>query len=264
MPFLRKEVYMHPTFGEEDKIHGEPAAVPKTTRAKVANFFYHYKWIALITAVLLCAGIICTVQICNRTSYDIYVMYAGTRSIMSTQSHTIAGTLADVADDYDGDGKKNISFYPLYIADIDALTSEKNPNSGYLAAESKKNYDTFTSEIQTGNYLICMLSPKLFSSLDEEGIFLPVAEFSDTVPDAALCGKNKTGVRLSALGIYAAPGFSSLPADTILCIRQPSAVSGWFTGKNDTSNPEWWRDTDQYKHHADMFRRLLTYVPAES
>ena len=249
---------MHPTFGEEDKIHGEPMAQPTTTEAKIGNFFYHYKWHTIIGLFLVFVFVICSLQFCSRESYDVHVMYAGPKGLVSAQTHAAAVSLEGIARDYNGDGEVKVSFNTLYIDKRIGFDGEGGVDASILAQRSYENYETFISEMQTGNYLILLLSPELFHELDTEtGIFMPIADFG-VVDDAYCVGENRTGVTLSALPIYELAGLSALPADTVLCIRQPSAISEWYKNLFGSS------DTDKVLgYHKELFARLLVFVPEE-
>ena len=248
---------MHPTFGEEDKIHGEPMATPQTTKAKVSNFFYHYKWHTVIASFLVVVLVICSFQFCSRESYDIHIMYAGPKGLVSANIHAAATSLEGIARDYNGDGAVKVSFSSLYIDKRIGNDASDNIDAPILAQRSYENYETFVSEIQTGSFLILLLSPELFRELDvETGIFIPVSElFADVDPEACV-GEGGTGITLSTLPIYKLPGLSALPADTVLCIRQPSAISEWYKnmfGKSDTDTV--------LGYHKEMFTQLLIHIP---
>lgn len=249
---------MHPTFGEEDKIHGVPMAQPTTTKAKVSNFFYHYKWHTVIAAFLVVVLAVCSLQFCSRESYDVHVMYAGPKGLVSAQTHAAATSLEGIARDYNGDGEVKVSFNTLYIDKRIDHGDENSMDASILAQRSYENYETFVSEMQTGSYLILLLSPELFHELDTEtGIFMPVADFG-IIDDEHTVGENRTGVTLSALPIYKLAGLSALPADTVLCIRQPSAISEWYKnmfGKSDTEKI--------LGYHKELFSQMLIHIPTE-
>ncbi len=262
---------MHPTFGEEDKIHGVPPILPKTPKEKIENFFYHYKWHTIIAAFLVVVIIICSVQMCSKVEYDAYLLFAGPKGMASAQINTLEQSAAPFVKDYSGDEEVHVSFVSYYIARSEDIRDPDNPLSGDEAAQSKLNYDSFTAEIQTGNYLICMLSPDMFNALNETGIFLSFvgehgvyeseADLPDEVKSAAHYGDNFTGVRLHDLSLSFLPGFSALPPDTILCIRRPSAVTEWYQSVLP------WIKTDheeRLQNHLEIFRSMLSYKKTES
>ena len=262
---------MHPTFGEEDKIHGVPPILPKTPKEKIENFFYHYKWHTVIAVFLVAVITICSVQMCAKVDYDAYLLFAGPKGMASTQIHALEGSAAPFVKDYSGDGEVHVSFVSYYIANSEDIRDPDNPLTGDAAAQSKLNYDSFTAEIQTGNYLICMLSPDMFYALNETGIFLPLVgangvyansdDLPNEVQNAVHYGESFTGVRLSDLSLSFLPGFSALPEDTVLCIRRPSAVTEWYQSVLP------WIKTDhaeRLEQHLEIFRSMLAYQNPEN
>lgn len=233
----------HPTFGEEDKIHGVEAVKPRTAKEKVQNYWYHYKWHTLIALFLLLAVVIASFQLCQKESYDIYVMYAGPKAMMSAQIQQAATALEDLIEDYDGNGKKAVSFSNLYIASAEELRDSGHPDSGTLAANSQQNYQVFQGEIMTGTYRICLLSPRLFQEVDEAGGFVSLTGYAEG-RGLSLIGSDGTGVTLSDLPLYAIPALSALPGDTVLCLRRSSVVGN---------------SAEQEERHLQAFLRLLDY-----
>ena len=252
----------HPTFGEEDMIHGVEAVRPRTFTDKLKNFWYHYKWPTVIGFVLLIAILGASMSTCVREDYDISVMVAGPLTVGGQTAHDIATSLEEYALDYDENGETNVAVNLLYIANYEDLRNDKNPLSGNLAALSKQNRDSFQMEIMTGTYLICILSEELWREVDEADGLLPITDYfpegSGTYRDATLYGETeKTGVRLADTPLYSLLGVKSLPADMVLCVRRPSAVSAWYQ-----SLLPWAKDENAIRHgwHEDTVRRLLSML----
>ena len=74
------------------------------------NYWYHYKWHTIIVTFFLVIGIISTVQIFNKESYDAYVMYVGGQDIPDTQYYDILQSLKAVSSDYDANKEHKINF----------------------------------------------------------------------------------------------------------------------------------------------------------
>ncbi len=252
----------HPTFGEEDMIHGVEAVAPRTFAEKLKNFWYHYKWPTIIGFVLLIAILGASMSTCVREDYDISVMVAGPLEVGGQTARDIAVSIEEYASDYDENGETNVAVNLLYIANYEDLRDSDNPVSGNLAAMSKQNRDTFQMEIMTGTYLICILSEELWREVDEADGLLPVTDYfpegSGSYRDATLYGDTeKTGIRLSDTPLYSLLGVRSLPGDMIVCIRRPSAVSAWYQ-----SLLPWAKDENAIRHewHEDTARRLLSML----
>ena len=251
----------HPTFGEEDMIHGVEAVAPRTFAEKLKNFWYHYKWVTIIGFVLVVAIVGASMSTCVREEYDISVMVAGPLTVGSQTAQDIAASLEEYALDYDENGETNVAVNLLYIANYEDLRDSDNPLSGNLAALSKQNRDSFQMEIMTGTYLICILSEELWREVDEADGLLPVTDYfpenSGSYRDATLYGgTEKTGIRLSDTPLYSLLGVRSLPGDMIVCIRRPSAVSAWYQ-----SLLPWAKDENAIRHgwHEDTFRKLFLF-----
>lgn len=249
----------HPTFGEEDMIHGVEALKPRTFLDKLKNFWYHYKWPTVIGFVLLIAILGASMSTCVREDYDISVMVAGHFEVGGQTARDIAASFEEYVGDYDENGEVNVAVEMLYIANYEDLRNSDNPLSGDLAAMSKQNRDSFQMEVMTGTYLICILSEELWREVDEADGLLPVTDYfpeeSGTYREATLYGNDeKTGIKLSDTPLYSLLGVKSLPSDMILCIRRPSAVSAWYQ-----SLLPWAKDENAVRHtwHEDAFRKLL-------
>ena len=69
--------------GTPREYDGEVKIKSKLTE-RIENFFYHYKWHTLIALFLIFTITVCTLQTCQKSSYDAYIMYAGGTNISST------------------------------------------------------------------------------------------------------------------------------------------------------------------------------------
>ena len=78
----------------------------------IENYFYHYKWHTVIALVVIFAIVICSLQMCEKTSYDLHVMYAGSEDIrMSAKEGDISeyqkllSGIKPYVSDANGDGR---------------------------------------------------------------------------------------------------------------------------------------------------------------
>ncbi len=248
----------HPTFGEEDKIHGVTPAMPQTFEEKVKNFWYHYKWHSIFAAFLAIVLLVVSLQMCSKESYDIYVMYAGPRAFSSQEVGFTAVEMEKLCPDFDGDGKANVSFANLYIVESEDV--KDLPDPGGLIMQSKKNYDSFQSEVMTGTYKLCLLDYALYTELSTAGALSDLSLVTTGIPEDKLLGEGKTGVYLRDLAIYQNAAFSVLPGDTVVCLRRASAVVQWYH-----SVMPWTRDDSEKEvaEHAAALQAWIDYTPAE-
>ncbi|MBO7305051.1 MAG: hypothetical protein J6V09_07510 [Clostridia bacterium] len=180
---------------------------------------------------------------CTKTSYDIHIMYAGGHEIKRTSSDgdlppyttTLSG-LRRAVRDYNDDGSINIAFTDLYMLtedEIKALTEngaeDVNLNYYLINENSKLLRDNLTYS----SYYLCFLSTAIYeeyNTIDGVEIFVPLAQFLNTGSEVELYAP--TAAKLSSTGFYSLPGICDLPEDTLVCLRNRSALSNHFNKKD--------------------------------
>ena len=223
------------------------------------NFFYHYKWHTLIALFLVFTISICSFQMCSKTSYDLYIMYAGGTSIPLTPYENeadsrhvqlLSATKRFVCD-YDDDGNRNVNLLNLYIPSSEQISEIESAKDGTVVDYSllAKQKDTFNQYMFYGDYYIVMISEELYDGLISNENNNPLAPISSLLPENAEEANYRLagdfGVYLSSTPLWDNPGFSNLDEDTILCIRRYSSI-----GKNK-------KDTEFYAHNENVFRLML-------
>lgn len=238
---------------------GDSAAegTAKTFRERAANFFYYYKWHALVALVLVVAITVCAVQCGKKEDYDLYLLYAGSGEIKTTSQNGDLSPYAKVvssaklyATDTDGNGKLSIVLNPLFVLSDEEIRKAEEDLSGYEInyAVIADNIAVLKDALLYSEYYVCFLSPGIFedyASVSGVSVFRPVADFlSREGPE--LCGE--CGVYLRSTRLAAAPGFSDLPEDTVICLRTKPVISSAFTkSKNER----------YYAAAEDFFRAVL-------
>lgn len=225
------------------------------------NFWYHYKWHSLIALFLIFAVLICSLQMCTKTSYDIHIMYAGGYEIRRTSSDgdlppytKTLSSLRRAVGDYNDDGSINIAFTDLYTLteeEIKAITGNGAQDvdlNYYLINENSK---LLLDNLTYGNYYLCFISTAIYekyNTIDGVEIFVPLAQFLDTGADVELY--SPTAAKLSSTGFYSLPGIADFPTDTLVCLRNKSALSNHFNKKDAERG---------YKRGADAIKIILNY-----
>ena len=219
------------------RIEGAEIKVKSPFFAWLDNFLYHYKWHTIVAAFLVVVIVICSFQMCNKTRYDVYIMYAGGAQISTTAEEgktpdfaKLTAAMAQYTEDFDGDGNRSISFSSLYIpSSADLAQLEK---SGYEIPYSLINEDTKTYEYQMGfgsEFYILLLSEELFlkeCDVEEEKIpFNKIAQYTNPNEEDYEYA-SEYGIYLSSTSLYEKAGFSLLPPDTVICIRTPLLTAG--------------------------------------
>ena len=202
---------------------------PSTLKGKAQNFWYHYKWHSLVAFVLIIAILICSLQFCSKESYDSYILYAGSKSISRTRTdgdvaeiETVISSLKRITDDFDGDGEKNINFLGLqYLSSEEASALGNNVNDALLMSDKS----TLSSILEHSEYYLCFISVAVYEDYHLVGsneLFIDLTEHKDAYSDLEYY--NDCAIYLSSTGAYDLPGLSSLPEDTLICIRRPSVL----------------------------------------
>ena len=227
---------------------------------KFENFMYYHKWHTVAALVLIFAVIVCTVQMCSRESGDISFFYVHRENMNEAQrrslSSTVTGTL--MADDEDC----RVSYLSHYIVSTDMLKEMESADVAYLGNTSYESAQIFRTELATAEAYICIFSRDVYNlSLEyfpykknEAGeyvsqLYRPISDFTDEdVPTI-----DGYAVYLKDTNLRKLPGFSSLPADTVVCMR---VISYAATVQNKKQAKK------LYARHELLFERMLHYTPA--
>ena len=106
---------------EKDMSSGGGAPLGKpSAKERIENFWYHYKWHSIVAVFVIIAILVCSLQMCSKDSYDVYILYAGDHEIKRTaeggsvpEYQRMLTALERVTPDHDGDGKITVGFNSL-------------------------------------------------------------------------------------------------------------------------------------------------------
>ena len=225
---------------------------------KLDNFWYHYKWHSIIALFLIFTVTVCTLQMCDKEKYDVNVLYAGGHAFSResdgadySEYQKILSGLKQFTRDHDEDGKVSVSFRDLYTPTEDELRDAEDDVYYSRYFEDKK---ILTSTMMAGDYFLCFFSPEVFESYDKVegegvGVFAPLSPILAKDRDVEYYNEKTTGIKLSSLEIYSLSGFSFMPEDTVVCIRN----TGFSTHLDDDRNE---RD---YKRSLEMLIKMVEY-----
>ena len=213
----------------------EEVKITPSFRSRVENYWYHYKWHTIVAAFLVVVITVCTLQMCKKEEYDGFVMYAGSGEISKTSSD---GDISDYAkslssfkeyfSDVSGDGEIGVSYVTLFLPSEDELRELESRDDYYVDyASISNNSDVFKDNMRYSTYYLVFLSEDWYTEYAEkpEGYFESLEGFA-LAEGAERAGEY--GVYLSSLAIYGQDGISSLPEDTVVCLRRMSAVASAF------------------------------------
>ena len=200
------------------------------------NFWYHYKWHSIISLFLIFAVTVCTVQMCQRTEYDVHIMYAGAHRVSRqnkdgdvAEYSKILTALKSVTDDFDGNGETNVGFLDLHILS----NSEMQESEDYSAQQVLSDRERLTDNFGVSDYYLCFLSVSVYEEYKEVSdakMFVPLTQYVNE--SAAPAYYAEDAIYLSSTDFYSLAGINDLPEDTLVCIRNINAVSSHFDSKN--------------------------------
>lgn len=237
---------------------GAAEAMPKTPfNMWLENYWYHYKWHTIVGAFIIVVLTVIVAQMCTRTTYDAYIVYAGNYEIKKTASGgnspygEAIKSLGRVTEDFDGDGEKNVSFNNLFVvneAERDQLllgTTNLEINESLV----REDTEMLESLIVYSDYYVFFLSERLFREYEAVGegvMFVPVDEFTDPSIEYEYPSAHHTGVYLRSLPFGKLPTFSDLPEDTVVCLRYI----------NDFKKKQ---SEEKYEESKIVFENILSY-----
>ena len=254
-------------YDEDGKIEGRKteesseAVYTPSLGERLENFWYHYKWHSLVALFLVFTVLICSFQMCERDSYDIYITYAGGKEISRVSSggdvSEYSGFLSSFASlgcDYDGDGESKVAFSSLFIPsdeEIERTEAELGYEVNYTLMENDKKVLSDRMVMLSDDYYICFFAPHIYEqykTVSGVSMFVSLSGYLPEGSEAELYASD--AVRLSSLDLYELPALSSLPEDTLICLRAKSAISSHF---NSSATDE------AYRRAEDYLRKLLSY-----
>ena len=237
-------------------------------KAWLENFFYHYKWHTIIATILIFTVTICTFQMCQKESYDIYVLYAGSKNISKkvddnniTEYQQLMTAMRYAAKDYDGDGSITVSLDTLYmlsereIEEINAQLKEENEknNTDYTINmdQLSENNTVFRDRMMYSEYYVCFLSKDLYESYKEiNGVtmFVPLSGYAGNAEGLEYLDDSAIYLKSTAFGSL--PVIRDLPEDTVIALRTLSAIASHYDKSQNVKN---------FENAEDMIRNILSY-----
>ena len=213
-----------------------PTELQSPLLKKLDNFWYHYKWPFLGILFTVIVLIVCLVQ-CqkNGSGDDGCYMYAGGYVLSAEERRNMDTVMKQFSEDVNGDGKIVLGMMNFSIFTSEQIAEYDKNDQAHVAQMSYDNREAFDQEILAGEATLCFLSPALFTDVAKAGGFLPLSEYADAIPAGAEgvnYGNIAYGIKLSSLAIASYPGFSSLPEDTVVCLRTETSMSALFGGES--------------------------------
>ena len=160
---------------EEDLQPTESIGAPTTAKGKWENFWYHYKFPALLLAFVIVAAIVMTVQLLTRETYDYTVTLVTERGLAPNTVELMKAELLPFAQDEDQNGEVSL------LVDNIPLTSS-GIGDGY------EGYQKLMTVIGSGDFMLFAVEKDVYNkhlkeTLEADGTFFRpiVTSNGDTV-----------------------------------------------------------------------------------
>lgn len=235
---------------------------PKLIRGRLAerldNFWYHYKWHTLAALFIIIVVVVCTLQMCSKEEYDLQVLYAGDKAVNRTSEsgdipdyNKIVSSLTTLVSDYDGNGEISVAFSDKYVLTKDQMAEIE---AGLKPGESlpyqllTQNSEDLGEMLVYGDFFLCFLSPEIYEQYrtkSEVDIFYDLSEVGSSLGEDAFY--SSSAIKLSSLDFYGQMGISSLPEDTLVCLR------GTISALNGKSAKE------QFARSLETLEKIINY-----
>lgn len=153
------------------------------------NFWYHYKWVTIISVFFIIVAAICISQLITRESYDVYIRYVGNADISGTQYNDMVASFEKIHVDKNKDGKNTVNF-----ARVGYITDSENKYQNDVNAGARE----ILSSMLVQPYYIYIMDTGAYESYKESGIFIPLSQafpdedFSDVSYDSYAVYFSKT------------------------------------------------------------------------
>ena len=222
---------------------------PETTKEKIQNFWYHYKWHSVVCVVLVLAILVCSLQFCSKENYDVHVLYAGSRNIGRTAEDgdvaeivTVISSLKRFASDYDESGDVSINFTNYFYLSASEAAGLDDVNEALLANDKK----ALSSVLEHSEYYLCFISVAVYEEYHKVGtneLFVDLDEYKSLYPELEYY--SDSAIYLSSTDAKRLPGLSNLPSDTLICIRRPSVLA---------------QKTNEHMTHFENAKKMLSEI----
>lgn len=147
------------------------------------NFWYHYKWVTLVTAFFTVTLSIIIIQMITKTNPDSNILYGGPAVLTANQTKEIENAFnALLPEDFNGDGEKITSLQAItlmtkeQIAKAEAEAAENSSVFVYNPQSLENNKTSFSTQLFSGEYVICLIDPEQYKNAYKAGGFAPLSE----------------------------------------------------------------------------------------
>lgn len=227
----------------------------------LVNFWYHYKWVTLVTAFFTVTLSIIIIQMITKTNPDSNILYGGPAVLTANQTKEIENAFnALLPEDFNGDGEKITSLQAItlmtkeQIAKAEAEAAENSSVFVYNPQSLENNKTSFSTQLFSGEYVICLIDPEQYKNAYKAGGFAPLSELfgENNIPEyayddcALLLSETNFSKFFTAMSVF--------PDDTLICVRKMSSVSA-IKGKSKAER--------EYNNQLRLFYSIIAFTPPE-
>jgi hypothetical protein len=203
------------------------------------NFWYHYKWVTLVTAFFLVVFSVCIVQACTAEHDDLNVTYAGSATLSAEQQMEIEKALTEcIPEEFgkDEDTNAGLLLHSIYSTERLVKLEETDENGNTVAVTDKNGdiqyvkertfnvneFNNLISQLQTGMGSVIIMDGWLYEEFLEasESVerFMPLKHVFGKKPECAI---DDYAILLRDTQIYAenAAIFDCLPEDAVIVLH---------------------------------------------
>ena len=205
------------------------------------NYWYHYKWVTIITVFFGIALIICMVQCSSKDEYDMYALYAGPCYIGEKES----SDLRDAINDHMEADKQNVCINSfVYVSE--SKKEEYKQNDAYVnEGISMQQTSDFFDYLYSASFNMLILDGELYSLIQKEEILTPLSEISEIGAEKSTDGYCVRLYDTSLPQKYTL--FSKMPEDTVICYRKRILLQKAASKNN----------TEAYEYQKSIFKKMI-------
>lgn len=145
---------------------GENQVKPKGFKAKIENFWYHYKYHTIIFIVVFVTLAVSITQCCFKTDYDYKIIVATRSMTLSTpQLEAMTKELTKYGEDVNGDGEVNLLL-------VDCTIDSNNSDYQSLLGKQQKLQALLMTDIEAMLFLTDTKGLEWIDSLNENSRFI--------------------------------------------------------------------------------------------
>ena len=180
----------------------------------IDNFWYYYKWFFLCALVFVLLIAICVYQFAAKRDADLTLLYIGHATLSDPDCKKVIDAAESTVTDVNGDGDVTVDFKTIVYAQTDADLPQGQRERATEIVRRIQN------ELIGGDSQVLLVDRSVFSALSGSGALFNLYGVYQTLPASSI---DDYGIPIRATRLSDLVGSTALPADTILCMRAPSA-----------------------------------------